>query len=93
VKTARELREEIIVLTRTTYLRDAEPLRRAGAEVIVSEAEVALAMTENVLVRLGATAEQLDRARARVRSDIDGGEQGDASPTDLRQLRSLHEPA
>jgi monovalent cation:H+ antiporter-2, CPA2 family len=93
VKTARELREEIIVLTRTTYLRDAEPLRRAGAEVIVSEAEVALAMTENVLVRLGATAEQLDRARARVRSDIDGGEQGDASQTDLRQLRSLHEPA
>jgi hypothetical protein len=28
-------------------------------------------MTENLLVRLGATAEQLDRARARVRSEIE----------------------
>jgi hypothetical protein len=35
-----------------------------------------LAMTENIMVRLGATAEQLDRARARVRNEIDKGAAG-----------------
>ena len=39
--------------------------------MVVSEAEVALAITEQLLVRFGATAEQLDRARARVRSEIE----------------------
>jgi CPA2 family monovalent cation:H+ antiporter-2 len=42
-----------------------------GATVIISEVEVGLAMTENLLLRLGATAEQLDRARERVRSEIE----------------------
>lgn len=94
VKTARELNPDIPVLTRTAYLRDAEALRQAGCTVVVSEVEVALAMTENVLVRLGATPEQLDRARERVRAEVDTGtEQGAASPTDPYQLRSLHGPA
>lgn len=70
VKNAVALNEKIAVMTRTTYLRDAPALCAVGATVIVSEAEVALAMTESLLVRLGATSEQLDRARARVRNEI-----------------------
>ena len=89
VRTAIELNEHIAVLTRTAYLRDAEAIRRVGASVVVSEVEVALAMTENILMRLGATAEQLDRARERVRGEIDGRSEQGA----LRELRSLHEPA
>lgn len=73
VKTAVSLNQELTVLTRTTYLRDAPQLRAVGATVIVSEAEVALAMTETLLVRFGATAEQLDRARAHVRHEIEIG--------------------
>jgi CPA2 family monovalent cation:H+ antiporter-2 len=89
VRTAIDLNEHIAVLTRTAYLRDAEPLRRVGATVVVSEVEVALAMTENILVRLGATAEQLDRARERVRGEIGGPSEQGA----LGELRSLHDLA
>jgi monovalent cation:H+ antiporter-2, CPA2 family len=71
VKAAVELNKDIAVLTRTTYSRDAEGLRSVGATVIISEVEVGLAMTENLLLRLGATAEQLDRARERVRTEIE----------------------
>ena len=71
VKAAVDLNKEIAVLTRTTYLREAPALHAVGATVIVSEAEVALAMTEQLLTRFGATAEQLDRARAKVRSEIE----------------------
>ena len=43
------------------------PLRSAGAEqVFAGEGEVALAMTEAVLRRLGATPDQIDRERVRV---------------------------
>lgn len=70
VKAAVDLNEDLAVLTRTTYLRDAPALRAVGATVVVSEAEVALAITEQLLERFGATAEQLDRARSRVRSEI-----------------------
>jgi len=68
VKAAIELNKHVTVLTRATYQRDAPALRAIGASVIVSESEVALAITEHMLTRFGATAEQLDRARARVRS-------------------------
>lgn len=71
VKQARDLNPQLLVLTRATYLREVPALRGAGAEVVVSaEIEVALAMTEHLLTRLGATADQLDRARDRVRSDL-----------------------
>ncbi len=73
VKAAVSLNKNITVLTRTTYLRDAPMLRRVGATVIVSEVEVALGMTESLMTRLGATAEQLDRARDRVRNEIEPG--------------------
>jgi CPA2 family monovalent cation:H+ antiporter-2 len=70
VKTASSLRADLPILTRTTYLRDVPSLRAAGANVVVSELEVALAMTERLLERLGATPDQLDRARARVRDEL-----------------------
>jgi CPA2 family monovalent cation:H+ antiporter-2 len=70
VKAAVELKPNLTVLTRTTYLREAPALRAVGANVIVSEAEVALAITERLLEDLGATAEQLDRARVRVRHEV-----------------------
>jgi CPA2 family monovalent cation:H+ antiporter-2 len=75
VKMAASLKKELAVMTRTTYMREAPQLRAVGATVIVSEAEVALAMTESLLKRLGATAEQLDRARARVRREIEAESQ------------------
>ena len=52
-------------------LRDVPPLRSAGAEeVFAGEGEVAMAMTEAVLRRLGATPDQIDRERARVREEL-----------------------
>jgi CPA2 family monovalent cation:H+ antiporter-2 len=73
VRTARELNPRIRVLARAGYLRDVPSLRAAGAEETFSgEGEVALAMTEAVLARLGATPEQIDRERARVRQDLSG---------------------
>jgi CPA2 family monovalent cation:H+ antiporter-2 len=38
--------------------------------VFSGEAEVALAFTEAILGRLGATAEQIDRERERVRTEL-----------------------
>jgi CPA2 family monovalent cation:H+ antiporter-2 len=70
VKAATSLRPDLPILTRTTYLRDAPSLRAAGASVVVSELEVALSMTERLLERFGSTADQLDRARARVRDEL-----------------------
>jgi monovalent cation:H+ antiporter-2, CPA2 family len=71
IRMAKELNPEAIVLARSAYVADAEQLRSAGAHIIVTaEAEVALAMTERVLVGLGATPEQLDRERSRVRRSL-----------------------
>jgi hypothetical protein len=48
-------------------------LRAAGAEQVFSgEAEIALAVTEAVLERLGASPEQIDRERDRVREELFG---------------------
>jgi CPA2 family monovalent cation:H+ antiporter-2 len=71
VRQATALNSELLILTRTAYLRDAAALREAGAQIVVTaEAEVALAMTEHLLRELGATADQLDRARDRVRTEM-----------------------
>ena len=40
------------------------------------EGEVALALTEAILRRLGATPDQIDRERERVRIDLTGGDAG-----------------
>ncbi|AKT38622.1 cation:proton antiporter [Chondromyces crocatus] len=71
ILTARSMNPDIQVLARTAFLREVQALKDAGASVVtVAEAEVALAMTEHLLTQLGATVEQLDRARERVRTDL-----------------------
>ena len=71
IQCARSINPTAHILVRSAYLRDVTPLRRAGAEqVFAGEAEVALAMTEAVMRRLGATPDQIDRERARVRTEL-----------------------
>jgi CPA2 family monovalent cation:H+ antiporter-2 len=74
IRLARELNPRARVLVRCSYLREQAALRKAGAdEVFSGEGEVALAITESVLLALGATPEQIDRERDRVRDDLFGG--------------------
>jgi CPA2 family monovalent cation:H+ antiporter-2 len=71
VRRARELNADIFVAARCSYLRDVEKLRKAGADAAFSgEGEVALAMTEFMLTRLGATPEQIDRERDRIHQTL-----------------------
>jgi CPA2 family monovalent cation:H+ antiporter-2 len=73
IRLSRELNPKLRVLARTTYLRDVDTLHEAGAnEVFSGEGEVALALTEAILARLGATAEQMDRARIRAHDELFG---------------------
>ena len=74
IRVAREINPKLHVFVRSGYLRDVPSLRHAGAEqVFAGEGEVALAMTEAVLRRLGATPDQIDRERDRVRAELFGG--------------------
>lgn len=71
---ARELNPDVRILGRVEYLRDLPPLRAAGADTVYAgEAEVALAFVEDILHRLGATAEQIDRERERAHRDLVSG--------------------
>ena len=73
IRLARELNPHIRALVRSGYLRDIPALRRAGADVVFSgEGEVALTMTEFLLRHLGATEEQIDRQRERIRNELFG---------------------
>jgi len=71
LRAARELNPSVQILARAGFLRDAPPLRAAGADLVFSgEGEVALAFTAAILERLGATADQIDHERARVHADL-----------------------
>jgi CPA2 family monovalent cation:H+ antiporter-2 len=71
VREARELNPRVYVIARANYLAQVEPLKRAGANAAFSgEGEIALAMTELILTRLGATPEQIDHERARVHGEL-----------------------
>ena len=49
-------------------------MKRAGADtVFTGEGEVALAFVEDLLSRHGATAEQIERERARAHAELFGG--------------------
>jgi monovalent cation:H+ antiporter-2, CPA2 family len=86
VRHARELNPKIRVLARTSYVRELDELRAAGADAVFSgEGEVALAMTASLLQNLGATPEQIDRERERVRETLFRNAQGDAIPTHGRR--------
>ena len=86
ILTSRELNPSILILARTAYIRELVALKQAGANVVYSgEAEVALAFTETILSRLGATPEQIERERARVHDELRAvGETGSA-PRSQRQ--------
>ena len=74
IKFARELNPNIRVLARAAYLRDLEHLQAAGADSVYSgEGEVALAFVEDIMDRLGATPEQIDRERARAHEELFAG--------------------
>jgi CPA2 family monovalent cation:H+ antiporter-2 len=71
IRVARDLNPDLYVLTRTANLRDLPVLRNAGASGVFSgEGEVALALTEALLQRLGATPDQIDRERRRVHDEL-----------------------
>jgi CPA2 family monovalent cation:H+ antiporter-2 len=71
IREARQMKPDIQVLVRTAYLREVPELRAAGADgVFAGEGEVALAMTEFILDSFGATPEQVDRERDRIRRDL-----------------------
>ncbi|MBL8143593.1 MAG: cation:proton antiporter [Acidobacteria bacterium] len=73
IRMAREINPGINVLARATYLRDRAALEAAGADgVFTGEGEVALALTEAILARLGASPDQIDRERDRARRDLFG---------------------
>ena len=73
ISAARETNPKIRVLARASYLRDLADLKDAGADTIYTgEGEVALAFVEDLLTRLGATAEQIERERARAHAELFG---------------------
>ena len=73
IRNARELNPDVRVLARAAYLRDLSPLHHAGADNVYSgEGEVALAFIEDIMGHLGATAEQIDRERARAHDELFG---------------------
>ena len=74
IRAARALNPRLRVMARATYLRDVPVLKAAGADAVYSgEAEVALAFIEDILDELGATAEQIDRERARAHRELSSG--------------------
>jgi CPA2 family monovalent cation:H+ antiporter-2 len=71
IRAAREVNAGVRVLARASYLRDLPDLKRAGADTVYTgEGEVALAFVEDLLSRLGASAEQIDRERARAHDEL-----------------------
>jgi monovalent cation:H+ antiporter-2, CPA2 family len=71
IRAAREVNAGIRVLVRASYLRDLAGLKAAGADTIYTgEGEVALAFVEDLLLNLGATAQQIERERARAHEEL-----------------------
>jgi len=71
IRIARQVNPQIHIVSRVDYLSQAEALRKAGAdEVFSGEGEVALAITDSILRELGATPDQLDEERARIRTEL-----------------------
>ncbi len=80
VRLARAINPKILIVACAQSLRDCATIRQAGADVVFAgEGEVALAITEVLLRRLGATPDQIDRERERVRTEILGAESPESS--------------
>jgi monovalent cation:H+ antiporter-2, CPA2 family len=73
IRLARKLNPTVSVLARATHVQELAALHQAGAELAFSgEGEVALALTEAILQRLGATPDQIDSERERVHTELFG---------------------
>jgi CPA2 family monovalent cation:H+ antiporter-2 len=71
IQNAKALNPALTILARSQYISEGVAARAAGADRVVSaEAEIAFAMTEHLLQRLGATPEQIDLARDRLRAEL-----------------------
>jgi CPA2 family monovalent cation:H+ antiporter-2 len=71
IRIARDMNRAIHVVARADFLGETELLKKAGAdEVFSGEGEVALAVAGSILRELGATPEQLDEARERIRQTL-----------------------
>jgi monovalent cation:H+ antiporter-2, CPA2 family len=83
IRLAREINPKLHISARTAYLQEIPALREAGADAVFSgEGEIALNMTALMLRKLGATDEQIDRERERVRAELlDGAMAADSSAT------------
>jgi CPA2 family monovalent cation:H+ antiporter-2 len=80
VRLARALNPEVRVLVRAAYLSECPGLVEAGASaVFAAEGELALAMSESLLQELGASPDQIDRERERVRAELLGKAMAPAS--------------
>jgi CPA2 family monovalent cation:H+ antiporter-2 len=72
VRAAREINPDILVVARADYVHQTKLLRNAGAsEVFSGEGEVAMAIADSILRKLGATPSQLDETRERIRMSLD----------------------
>lgn len=72
IREAKDLNPHL--LSRASHVREIVALKQAGATMVVSsEGKVASAMAERLLQQLGATGEQLDRARDRIRAELPEG--------------------
>jgi CPA2 family monovalent cation:H+ antiporter-2 len=90
IRIARELNPKLVIFARSSYLIELLELRKAGADIVFSgESEIALAMTEFLLRQLGATLEQIDCERARIRSELLSG--SDNAPLTKDRLRPTSE--
>jgi CPA2 family monovalent cation:H+ antiporter-2 len=71
IDAAKELNPRIEVFVRANYIEQSRELGAAGADVVVTgEGEVALALAERVLARLGASDDQVYRERQRLRGEF-----------------------
>jgi CPA2 family monovalent cation:H+ antiporter-2 len=71
IRLARNMNPNVRVLSRSEYLKQTAVMRRAGADMVFSgEGETALAMTEYILEFLGATPQEMNSERERLREEI-----------------------
>jgi CPA2 family monovalent cation:H+ antiporter-2 len=91
IRLARELNPRIRVFARASFLREMAELKTAGADAtFADEGEVALSIVALLLRQLGATDEQVDRERDRIRDDLFGGPM---STELLFPPKTTHDPA
>ena len=79
---ARAVRPGIRILVHTAFLRDAMKLHEeAGVAAFSGEGEVALAMSIHLMREFGATEEQMENERRRIRAALSEGRKKDSDPT------------